>query len=213
MCPADYQWHPATSEFFYRNKKGRDGFNTPCKQCQKNGKRHPIEVLPEGYKRCTDCKELKPLTEFSPLDKRTLAKRPQTSKQMGRRPDCKECRAKHSREYVKNHPRVRKPGPFKSYPETSRRHKLERNYGITDEDYQRFFDEQNGVCAICGQPETATMKRTGKLRKLSVGHCHKTGKIRALLCTGCNQAYGCLREDPVRIRALLAYAEKWRAHT
>ncbi|MGZ3646615.1 MAG: endonuclease domain-containing protein [Ktedonobacteraceae bacterium] len=33
--------------------------------------------------------------------------------------------------------------------------------------------------------------------------------VRALLCSSCNQAYGCLKEDPARIRALLAYAERW----
>ena len=212
MCPEDNQWHPATAEFFYRNMKSRDGFNTPCKRCQKDGKKHPIEVLPEGYKRCTDCKEVKPLEDFPQLDQRTLVKRPANSKQMGRRSECKICKTKRGREYWEKSGRYqRNPNrkKYKSDLQVARRGKYKRNYGITIEEYQTLFERQNGVCDCCHNPETATMKRTGKLKQLAVDHCHVTGKVRALLCSSCNQAYGCLKEDPARIRALLAYAERW----
>lgn len=48
--------------------------------------------------------------------------------------------------------------------------------------------EQGGVCAICGQKETSTYR--GKVRKLAVDHCHKTGRVRGLLCMNCNQGLG-----------------------
>lgn len=32
-------------------------------------------------------------------------------------------------------------------------------------------------------------------KKLSVDHCHKTGKVRGLLCSNCNTAIGLLKED------------------
>lgn len=61
---------------------------------------------------------------------------------------------------------------------------------------------QGGKCANPGcvtplGPGTAT----------HVDHCHVTGKVRALLCHGCNTSLGLLREDPARIRGLALYAE------
>lgn len=43
---------------------------------------------------------------------------------------------------------------------------------------------QAGVCAMCGEPPT------GKQHRLSVDHCHETGRVRALLCTACNTQLG-----------------------
>lgn len=60
-----------------------------------------------------------------------------------------------------------------------RERKLERQYGITLEQYDQMFEQQNGVCAICGQIDI-----TG--RRLAVDHNHETGKIRSLLCAICN---------------------------
>lgn len=81
-------------------------------------------------------------------------------------------------------------------------------YGITHEDYDRMWVAQGGVCAACGCLETGIDPRTQRPRYLVVDHDHLTGRVRALLCGGCNVALGHLREDPTRIRALLAYAER-----
>ena len=54
-----------------------------------------------------------------------------------------------------------------------------RRFGITPERYAELFKSQNGTCAICKIPETAT--RLGKVKALSVDHCHKSGAIRGLL--------------------------------
>ena len=49
--------------------------------------------------------------------------------------------------------------------------------------YNEMFVDQEGVCAICGNPEA------GKGRKnLCVDHNHETGNVRALLCNRCNLA-------------------------
>lgn len=71
-------------------------------------------------------------------------------------------------------------------------------------------ESQNGLCAICGDPETTLNHRTGLPQKLSVDHNHTTGELRALLCTHCNIMIGQAREDPKILSAALSYLE---AHT
>ena len=65
---------------------------------------------------------------------------------------------------------------------------------------------QDGSCAVCSGPPIK-LNGSGKAR-LHVDHNHRTGKVRALLCSACNQALGLLRESPIRIKSLLSYVEK-----
>jgi hypothetical protein len=83
---------------------------------------------------------------------------------------------------------------------------LKRAFGITLDDYHRMFDRQQGLCAICKQPEKWT--RNGKLVALSVDHNHKTGKVRELLCYQCNTALGKLREDLGIIESMVEYLRR-----
>jgi hypothetical protein len=59
-----------------------------------------------------------------------------------------------------------------------RNSQFKRKYGITLEHYENLLANQNGVCAICGNPPTD--------KRLSIDHCHATKKIRGLLCYRCN---------------------------
>lgn len=68
--------------------------------------------------------------------------------------------------------------------ETRKGHHLRIAFGITNEDYERMLKEQNGVCFICKKPET--MVHLGRTPRLSVDHCHRTDKVRTLLCNSCN---------------------------
>ncbi|KKL84335.1 hypothetical protein LCGC14_1965730, partial [marine sediment metagenome] len=38
---------------------------------------------------------------------------------------------------------------------------------------------------------------------------HRTGKIRALLCTNCNTAFGLMKENPDFVQGLLNYAKSY----
>ena len=77
----------------------------------------------------------------------------------------------------------------KTKPNGNRGKHYKSRYGITIEDYERMYETQGGLCAICKQPETRK-GRNGKPISLSIDHDHKTGKVRDLLCTHCNQMVG-----------------------
>lgn len=74
-----------------------------------------------------------------------------------------------------------------------------KKFGMTPEQFVAMYDAQSGACAICGTSEK-------KLKtKLSIDHCHKTNRVRGLLCGDCNRAIGLMKDDPVRIRAASEY--------
>lgn len=56
--------------------------------------------------------------------------------------------------------------------------RLRKEYGLTPEEFRLLLDAQDGRCAICG--------RAPKKNKFNVDHCHKTHRIRSLLCVNCN---------------------------
>lgn len=76
-------------------------------------------------------------------------------------------------------------------------------------------DAQDGLCAVCGQPETTVHYRTGKVQRLAVDHDHYCcpGKkscgrcIRGLLCERCNTRR--LEDDPELFRAYADYLERY----
>lgn len=72
---------------------------------------------------------------------------------------------------------------------------LKAKYKLTEDEYLRLLDEQGGVCAICGKPET--VRRGAAEPRLSVDHDHKTGRARGLLCQSCNVICGMFHDDAV----------------
>ncbi|MBM2616135.1 endonuclease VII domain-containing protein [Actinoplanes sp. LDG1-06] len=93
---------------------------------------------------------------------------------------------------------------------------LREKYGISVEDYDRMRAGQRYRCAICGRHEDdLPASKAGRPRldglptaiafKLVVDHCHDTGRVRGLLCVGCNAAIGHFRHDEATVRAALAY--------
>lgn len=44
-------------------------------------------------------------------------------------------------------------------------------------------------------------------KRLNIDHCHATGTVRGILCSGCNTTLGRMRDDPEKIRGLLTYLE------
>jgi hypothetical protein len=147
---------------------------------------------------CKVCGATKPATEFYA----------NATGKDGLRRDCKACNlAARAAKYAENPQpyidRVKKwqqenPERLNAYrreyrqrPErkfADREGYLKRKYGITIADYDRMFDEQGRVCAICGKPRPEE-------RTLHVDHEHTTGVIRGLLCFRCNNALGDFDEE------------------
>ena len=79
------------------------------------------------------------------------------------------------------------------------RRALKNKYGITEEDYDNFYVEQNGCCAICNKHQSKINRR------LSVDHNHKTGKVRGLLCDNCNCGIGNLKDKVSNLESAIIY--------
>lgn len=84
---------------------------------------------------------------------------------------------------------------------------LRKRFGITLEQYRQMSKTQNHKCAICDNHETAVDAK-GAEQFMAVDHCHKTGRIRALLCTACNRALGGFKDDPNLLIKAAKYLNK-----
>jgi hypothetical protein len=90
------------------------------------------------------------------------------------------------------------------YPYKPKAHKiahLRNRYGLEWEDYLDLYEGQNKVCAIC---QTSLVLENDA----HVDHCHKTNKVRGLLCFLCNSGIGKLRDNPDLLRRAAEYVEK-----
>ena len=93
----------------------------------------------------------------------------------------------------------------KSYaknPETAWEWNLRKRYGVDRELFEEMLHAQNAKCAICEKPFSEQKRRP------SVDHDHQTGKIRALLCHGCNLKVAVLEEPLYPL--LLLYLSKYK---
>lgn len=70
---------------------------------------------------------------------------------------------------------------------------LKYKYGISQEECDRMHLIQDSACKICLRINS--MSKNGIVKRLSVDHCHSTGKVRGLLCTKCNSALGLIGDD------------------
>lgn len=82
----------------------------------------------------------------------------------------------------------------------NRKKHLKRQYGLSLEDFERLNRAQKGRCAICGEKVTD--------RPLDVDHCHKTNRVRGLLCHRCNLGLYTFKDDPYILRIAVAYLER-----
>lgn len=112
---------------------------------------------------------------------------------------CKKCGKVQSARFRKRNPELKRKLANTWYHKnksSARNTRLKSQYGITLENYKDLLVVQNGVCAVCGKPETMTNPKKKTISDLAVDHNHITGKVRGLLCRACNTGIGCFSDDP-----------------
>lgn len=77
-----------------------------------------------------------------------------------------------------------------------------REFGLTEESHEALLASQGGTCAICKRPE-----RHKSHSRLAIDHDHKTGKVRGLLCHGCNVSIGHMEDRIEWLRSAISYLE------
>jgi hypothetical protein len=155
---------------------------------------------------CSKCKNTKPLSEFYNCNRRTD----------GKQTYCIPCKKEYVRarqgtlEYINQRKaeRLKYKDSIKKYNDSKVEHRrnycMKKNYGIDVAFYNSLLEKQQNVCSICKRPER--VKRSGN-SFLSIDHCHKSGKIRGLLCQNCNSAIGKLEDNVEFLKSAIDYLE------
>ncbi len=136
------------------------------------------------YKICSKCRKKKLLFEFA-KNKRNVD---------GLEYRCKECKSKSGKIFRKEN--------LEFCLKRERRKNIKLRYGLTIEQWEEMFKQQQGCCAICGEHQSE-LKKT-----LVVDHRHSNGKIRELLCGNCNRMLGCVKENIGTLKKAMDYLEK-----
>jgi hypothetical protein len=109
-------------------------------------------------------------------------------------------------QWRRDNPEKAKEGRKRVYYANHEREKMSRRnssfrrlYGIDVATRDAMITEQNGLCASC---------EGIFFRVPHIDHCHRTKKVRGILCSGCNQALGNVGESIPRLRALIRYLEQ-----
>lgn len=150
-------------------------------------------------KTCTLCNIEKNLEEFAKHKKG----------KGGLHPHCKACANKRTSEWRKQNPELyktiyQKRNNSQKTKELNRINILKRNFNITIELYNKMLKDQDNKCKICNLPEI-TKNKNGVSKFLSVDHCHKTGKIRGLLCSKCNSFLGMANDNINILKSAIIY--------
>lgn len=104
----------------------------------------------------------------------------------------KECRREHARRHAR--------GKL-----------LSDVYRITEDEYQRMFEEQDGKCAVCRTDDPKLPMGRGS-KRLCIDHDHATGKVRGLLCSPCNTGLGHFGDNTETMAAAIRYLLRARSN-
>jgi hypothetical protein len=141
----------------------------------------PIQPPSIPIKRCRKCGENKPLDQFA---RRTGG--------LDLQAQCKACRSRHKRaRYAKN----------ATLRRIQAQRARKRSYGLSAAEFDAMLCEQAGRCKACDDPFGPGS------HDAHVDHDHKTGRVRGLLCQGCNMAIGYAKDSGARLRLVAAYLE------
>lgn len=107
------------------------------------------------------------------------------------------CSSFCAREYnIRKHIELRKTNIVHKKKQRNRHYFKE--YKITEDEKNIILKSQNDKCPIC---ETSP----GNPKNWHLDHCHKTGKIRGILCSRCNQGLGLFKDNVESLRKAIEY--------
>ena len=78
-----------------------------------------------------------------------------------------------------------------------RNYRIKKQFKITSDDFNNLLKQQNHQCAIC--------KTSQSEQHFDIDHCHKTGKVRGLLCRSCNMGLGYFKDSPFLLNQAATY--------
>ena len=141
-------------------------------------------------KTCRICKDNKPVNEFHRLKKWYASY-------------CKLCQANFAKVWRKDNAEAikeKKAVAYKNMPSMVKfNNHLKQRYGIDVDYYLDMLSKQNGLCKICGG--------LSNRKRLSVDHCHETGRVRGLLCERCNSFIGRVKDDVSILKSAIDYLQ------
>lgn len=140
-------------------------------------------------KKCSKCKKKKLVEEFYK----------NKSTKDGYHHYCKKCHCDDNKNRYATNP---------VYRENMRFSNIKYQYGLSLENYNDMLNTQNNVCSIC-KNDFKTTKTT------HVDHNHKTGNVRGILCSKCNNLLGMCNDDIQLLESAINYLKKpsWKKNT
>jgi len=142
-------------------------------------------------KKCTECQETKPFTEFF-KDK---------GFKDGHYSRCKSCKTKATMKWRDENTEAYNTSARKYNKKHYNKLRLNR-YDLTEEQYNAILLAQNYKCAIPGCGKAHTEKR-----KMPIDHDHVTSEVRGLLCYKCNRDMVVV-DAKDHLAKLIAYRDK-----
>ena len=163
-----------------------------------------IETAPL-LKRCSSCKASKDIGEFHKSANRRL----------GRHAYCKECVRTKNAMWVRSNKEKHAATCANWYAKNkstaaakSSEWHYQFHYGISKSEFLSMVDSVNGKCQCCGITiVVGTRANNGAV----LDHDHATGKIRGVLCSGCNKGIGLLKDSAVVLEMAAAYLKSRNA--
>ena len=81
--------------------------------------------------------------------------------------------------------------------ECEKRKKASVRYGVSPNEYDKMFNEQQGHCLICETPMGTPY----------IDHCHNSFGVRGMLCNSCNLIIGHANDDVNVLKNAIEYLE------
>ncbi len=189
---------------FYKHPANRDGLQSWCKVCKKAYKQtQEYKKYGKEYYRIPEVRQKALDREKTPealKKKRDYGKKPETKKRL--RDLSKTPKYRETKRKWRQTPKGKEQMICWSRSDKRRDNVLKRIFGITLDDYNNMLLSQNSRCDICKKHQSEFKQR------LAVDHCHKTNKVRGLLCFPCNTGIGRFGDDIKMLEAAIAYLKK-----